>query len=717
MANIPLRDYLTGIEELVDNGQTDEALAHCRHILESFPKHVETYRMMAKAYVESHQHNEAADLFQRVLSSSPDDFVAHIGMSIIHEERGDQDRAIWHMERAFEGQPSNRAVQDELRRLYGKREGYAPPKVRLTRGALARMYAHGGLYNQAIGELRGALTEDPQRPDLQVLLAEMYFKTNQQAEAIEVCSKLIEKIPYCLNANRLMAHILRSNDREVEAKPYLDRVAELDPYAAFVDSQTPSSGVAADSVTIEQLVPEGPTPTGVPLPKAWTASLQAQDLSAGPKEELPDWLSFDDEEEEPAQAEPSDTKPSMLDNLESLEPVAPPAEEAAAEVEPVVPPFNKTPTAALADDQVPDWLRELGPATGTLPPLADEPEDVLPKRWTDDLKGSEPQETEPSAEAPEAMPIAQIEPAPAPSREDEDSLGWLENLAAEQGAAEDELITSPEEREGIKPDWAPAEQPESAGPDPLAWLDEMEKEKVAAADAPEGAAEPVAPKAAPTPAAVNPEPPVETTTPTWLRDLSAEIEQKVDPQPVEPRGMEEAPDWLSDLRREGDADTQADQPDASELEETTPPDSGELGKLDWLEEPVQPKSETRESAWVPETELAAAPLPPPAATRPLAEPALSPRRTARLQSVENAEAWLEQARQALNFGKLADASQHYGQLLRRRLLLPEVIADLEAAVHRNTGNPTLWQTLGDAYMRNNQLRQALECYTRAEEAL
>ena len=134
MAQIPLREYLNGIEELIDGGQIDEALEHCRHILESYPKNIDTYRMMAKALLEAKRYGEAEDIFQRVLSSCPDDFVAHIGMSIIREEANDLDKAIWNMERAFETQPSNRAIQDELRRLYGKREGYAPPKVRLTRG-------------------------------------------------------------------------------------------------------------------------------------------------------------------------------------------------------------------------------------------------------------------------------------------------------------------------------------------------------------------------------------------------------------------------------------------------------------------------------------------------------------------------------------------------------------------------------------------------------
>ncbi|MEX2143220.1 MAG: tetratricopeptide repeat protein [Anaerolineales bacterium] len=729
MTTIPLRDYLSGIEELVDAGQIDDALAHCRQILKSYPKHVDTYRMMGKAYLEAQRHSEAGDIFQRVLSSSPDDFVAHIGMSIIREESDDQDGAIWNMERAFEAQPSNRAVQDELRRLYGKREGYAPPKVRLTRGALARMYAHGGLYNQAITELRGALAEDPQRPDLQVLLTEMYYKTNRQAEAIEVCSTLIEKLPYCLYANQVMAEILKSNVREVEAQPYLERVEELDPYVSQVNSMTPAASVPADSVTVEQLDLVSSSAAQL-LPKAWTGALQASDLAAPGKEELPDWLSFEEDVEAPATAEEEssvategiaekETGPSVLGSLESLDP-APPKEEIPAEEPAPVPPFSKIPTSALSDDQVPDWLRELGPATGTLS-SDDIEEESGTNRTTDELKEIEDPAAEVAAEpAPEApeLEISASEPAM-----DDDSLGWLERLAADQGAAEEELLTTPEEREQANPDWAPPEEPPKEKSGTLAWLDEME------AEAEKGTKPQADGVQDPTEEPETFSAPIEDrTTPTWLRDLSQAAEGgEQEAENLEPRPLEDAPDWLDELRPESE-------PTGSEkaTDEATPEppeewqSSADLSKLDWLDDLGKPGGQPAESAWVPEAELRGSP----GAPEPMAEaaeaaavaeateaPFASPRRTARLQAEENADSWLEQARQALNFGKLDDAADHYGKLLRRRLLLDEVIADLDAAVHRSPADATLWQTLGDAYMRNNQLREALDCYTKAEDLL
>ena len=173
MVSISLRSYINEINDMVDQRQIDEAIAHSRHILETYPKHVDTYRLLGKAYLEEQRYSDASDILQRVLSSVPEDFIAQVGMSIIREDEGNLDSAIYHMERAFETQPSNHAIQSELRRLQTQRDGVEMKRVRLTRGALARMYAHGNLYEQAISELHAALAEEPNRYDLQSLLAEL----------------------------------------------------------------------------------------------------------------------------------------------------------------------------------------------------------------------------------------------------------------------------------------------------------------------------------------------------------------------------------------------------------------------------------------------------------------------------------------------------------------------------------------------------------------
>ena len=46
MAKVSLRAYNREIESMIDRGQLDEAIAHSLHILKTFPKHLETYRLL-----------------------------------------------------------------------------------------------------------------------------------------------------------------------------------------------------------------------------------------------------------------------------------------------------------------------------------------------------------------------------------------------------------------------------------------------------------------------------------------------------------------------------------------------------------------------------------------------------------------------------------------------------------------------------------------------
>jgi DNA uptake protein ComE-like DNA-binding protein/cytochrome c-type biogenesis protein CcmH/NrfG len=344
MATTPLRPYIREIESMIDQGQTDEAIAHSRHILQVMPKNLAAYRLLGKAFLETQRYGDAADIFLRVLSSVPDDFVSHVGMSIIREDEGHQDAAIWHMERAFEVQPYNSAIQDELRRLYGKRDGIEPPKVRLTRGALARMYARGDLYQQAMGELRSALLEDPQRTDLQVLLARMYYLSGQKVEAVDVCSKLLKKLPNCLEANRIIAAILPETERKDEAPAYQSRVAALDPYLAHAPARAvDSQEVDENVVVVERLDTSLGQLFAQPDQPTWASSLGvAIEPFGSPKDTLPDWLT--QAEDEPQELPDRDEDVS-LDEAHT-------AHEASDEEVGLV--------AEAPEADLPDWMKEAG---------------------------------------------------------------------------------------------------------------------------------------------------------------------------------------------------------------------------------------------------------------------------------------------------------------------------------------------------------------------
>jgi tetratricopeptide (TPR) repeat protein len=416
MAKVPLRKYNSEIEALIDRGQTDEAIAHCRHILKTFPKHLETYRLLGKAYLETKRYAEATDIFKRVLMAVPEDFVSHVGMSIIADDQKRLDDAIWHMERAFESQPSNAAIQSEMQRLYGRRDGREPPKIRLTRGALAHMYVQGELYTQAIGEIRSVLAEEPNRTDMQVLLALAYFRGGHKVEASETCSQLIGRFPYCLDANRVLMEILPGTGLAESIQTYRQRVVELDPYAAytpgsiFLANETQDSAVNLDRLEYKGQSVEASTEWGDALGTSLGAAGAAPAAKTEPTPASSQSLDFASRGTSVWQDKPFDL----------------PKGEAVAQEKPFETPRAGPVPAASAPDgnAIPEWMRDAGwgASTGTFDESAlsfdkETVADDLPKADLPDwIKSMAPSETN-----------APSKPTPDSTASD-DTMDWLNKL-------------------------------------------------------------------------------------------------------------------------------------------------------------------------------------------------------------------------------------------------------------------------------------------------
>jgi tetratricopeptide (TPR) repeat protein len=494
MAKITLRAYNREIENQINHGQTQEAIAHCKYLLKLFPKHVDSYRFLGKAYLEAQRYTEAADVLTRVLSIIPDDFIAQLGMSIIREDEGNLDAAIYHMERAFEVKPSNSAVQDELRRLYGRRDGIEPPRVRLTRGALVRMYARGELFEQAVYEIRAALADDPQRIDLEVILARMYLKLGKKIEAADVCGRIMAKLPNCLEANQILAEFLPGTSRSEDAKVYQQRVISLDPYSAYIGANfTTSIEVPDNAISIEHLEWHPGMEKEETEQPDWARQIGVQIQK---EEEIPSWLI------DASQEKPVDTTLTPSDNENQPVPI---------KIPPFVVPVEPLPEEIIPPEEVaiPEWMRDAGwtEASGpeqTPPPFenSEGTEDQLSQAeipdWVKDMAPEEKPETSEDQEKflnleqilpPQTTslsrsqePVLSIEESSLPQEEaapSNDFPDWLNSFSPEE---QNEATAIPDK--GV-PDWLnmsedTGEQPpftESAQEVP-SWLSQIGGSKV-----------------------------------------------------------------------------------------------------------------------------------------------------------------------------------------------------------------------------------------------
>lgn len=587
MAEMDLRAYIKEIDDLIERNQLDEAIAHCRHILQMYPKHLGSYRLLGKAYLEAKRFGDAADIFQRVLSAIPDDFVSHIGMAIVREDEGNLDSAIWHMERAFETNPANPAIRQELSRLIGRRDGLEPHKIRLTRGALARQYAQGELYLQAIAELRSALGEDPDRPDLEVLLGKMYWRADQHAGAKDVFGQILEKLPFCLEANRYMAAIFQEEDNTEEASKYHRHLAALNPYFAFLESATiDPKTIDSKAVRIERSgwVPGQPLPTAESGPPEWVASLGVDLSEAEPTpleaDDSPPWMAEIDQATTPLSTPPavsvdaSQTAPEAAPEGEIPEwmeeagwvPSSGEVEESPisfsdSELESIDAGEIKDETGELVPADIPGWVQEIAPEILDESPEADEPAaapvgkaEFMPD-WLSDIASDAEQVTpDPipsSADEPqkEAEPVSSAEPPSVEESADKD-------LIAEDGAPE-------------VPTWVDAQAP-GATSTIITWLD----------DRPSKEAEPEKPELPSEAVEEAIEDAVsEADVPSWLDEI-AEGDEVPELESEAPKKEPESPSWLAGL---AEAASQQDLKLGPTVGDETPEEPEEEAAPEWLE--------------------------------------------------------------------------------------------------------------------------------------
>lgn len=234
MSRIPLRKYIQEIEILIENGNLDEAHQHCIYILQTFPKNIAVYRLLGKILMEKGSYEDSAFVFNKVLEVFPDDFIAHVGLSFLAEVHEQLDDAVMHMERAFELQPTNAVLKEELKRLHLKKDGIEPQNIRLTRGALVNMYLRSSLYPQAIAELKIGLQTNPSRVDFKEHLADALLKQGEKIEAVQTAIEVLGTAPFNFNANRIALETLPNTSDALDTQAFHHHLIDVDPYYVYV---------------------------------------------------------------------------------------------------------------------------------------------------------------------------------------------------------------------------------------------------------------------------------------------------------------------------------------------------------------------------------------------------------------------------------------------------------------------------------------------------
>ncbi len=276
MSDQSLREYMQDVQQLIEEGRANEALPRAQYLLRRFPRYWLGYRLLAEAALEQDYIRESVELFRRLLSVDPENFVAHAGIATAYDAENNLDEAIWHMMRAFEVSPNVREVRDQLRYLYERRDGRAPGRLRMTRGALARMYMRDGWYDRAIQELTAELATEPERVDLLSALAEAHWYAGQRQEAVQRAHEVLAELPYALKSNLIVAEFYAQEGDQARAERFLRIVEQLDPENELAARMFGESGFLQ--------------PKRVPINDGLDEPMHTGSMPALRTDPIPDWL-------------------------------------------------------------------------------------------------------------------------------------------------------------------------------------------------------------------------------------------------------------------------------------------------------------------------------------------------------------------------------------------------------------------------------------------
>ncbi|PWH19509.1 MAG: hypothetical protein DDG58_04905 [Ardenticatenia bacterium] len=593
MDSIGLREYRERAAELIESGQPQAALRIVQQILHSFPHSLHGHCLLGRALLGLGRLDEAARQFDWVLAADPENAEACLGLAIVYQKLGDQQRAIEQLQRAFDLFPADNALRE---RLNAVAEVLMPTSahaaLELSRMALARIYARNGLRAKAIQELQAILTQQPQRHDARLALVEALWQEGLRQEAVEESQRILAVFPNTLKANWIVAAAWLEKSQPEAAQPYLARAQALDPEhevaSALLDFHllrppehpTPEE-LEGGTYRLSQTAEPAPAGASAPGIRDLTevcekeATVMSEQSPSEESFEIPDWLKDLGDEilsEEPAAPEPiaapepasSDVQAELPDWLQAL--IAR-AEAGGAEQG----------TAGGAETELPPWLTEISSEdVGASAPVEVSPisatreltwqseaaqtseelssldtEAELPEWLREIQRGTRPAHAEAAVQTPEAAPSQLPE--------------WLRDETVADEVAPVQMDELPEWlREEVSTAESTPSVVEPAVPlteELPDWLREVEEPAMPAeAPLPTPSAEQTAEVAWPTEEAATAEsttlpteappatlPEEEAPLPEWLQELRAAAPEPA-PAPGEPEEEAQMPEWLRQLR-------------------------------------------------------------------------------------------------------------------------------------------------------------------------
>ena len=148
----------------------------CAHALEIDPRHPFTVACEAVRYLYLSNFSRAEDLFNQALRIMPDELDIQIGLGILHEYSGEDEKGVAAFQRALELDPNNVRARISLGVAYAMSGEYQSaleeyvrakaidPGIENPHERLGRDYYLDGMIEEAAAEFGRAMAEEPEEP-------------------------------------------------------------------------------------------------------------------------------------------------------------------------------------------------------------------------------------------------------------------------------------------------------------------------------------------------------------------------------------------------------------------------------------------------------------------------------------------------------------------------------------------------------------------------
>ena len=228
MPLIEIDAYLKKIDQLTNNGNLEQAAFHCLYLLRQFPKMLRIYEKLGRTFVEMDNYSGALNIYLRLCSAQPDNFLNHISLAYTYVEYGRTENAIAHCETASVLEPENPSIGKDLSTWMAAHSVSFSSDDKLLNEFSAGVRAyHEKDYASACKHFLAA--EKRPRPNLPVLFLGMsYYKNGETDKGIWLLESVLRREPYNQTALQTLCAYYADHD-QMKFKRCLDKLIDLEP--------------------------------------------------------------------------------------------------------------------------------------------------------------------------------------------------------------------------------------------------------------------------------------------------------------------------------------------------------------------------------------------------------------------------------------------------------------------------------------------------------